>query len=253
MENNSSDKKNKTRRPQGVATQRLDFLLDTIDTEVANLAETVVTQGPILYETTSNDEGSAMGFNHETTANDYLNLDKALFGDSDEPQSGIESVAKETEAALDALRDSEDEVKGMLTPDGVATDATNAAVAAPGQNVEDQGAAEALAEVVATREVQSSSLPEKAEEQVEIAAEPSAVDDSLSEDVSSDLHKPSDSEEGTNPTSESSPAAASDGELATLMSRKIEALVTRLVEERLPAIAERIIVERFDKIIAAMK
>lgn len=253
MENNSSDKKNKTRRPQEVATQKLDFLLDTIDTEVANLAETVVTQGPILYETAPNDEGSAMGFNHETTARDYHDLDMALFAGSDEPQSGNESVAKETEAALDALRDAEDEVKGMLTPDGLATDAKNGAVAAPGQDVEDQGAADALVELAATRELQSSSLPEKAEEQGEVSAEPSAVDDNLSEDLFSDLHKPSASEEGTNPTSESLPAAASDGELATLMSNKIEALLTRLVEERLPAIAERIIVERLDKIIAAMK
>jgi len=253
MENNSSDKKNKNRRPQGVATQKLDFLLDTIDTEVANLAETVVTQGPIFYETASNDEGSAMGFNHETAARDYLDLDMALLADSDEPQSGNESAAKEAEAALDALRDAEDEVNGMLTPDGVATDAKYAAVTAPGQDVEDQTAAEALAELAATREVQSSSLLEKAEKQVEISAEPSAVDDNLSEDLFSDLHKPSVSAEVTNPTSESSPAAASDGELATLMSNKIEALLTRLVEERLPAIAERIIVERLDKIIAAMK
>ncbi len=253
MKNNSSNKKNKNRRPQDVATRKLDFLLDTIDTEVANLAETVVTQGPILYETASNDEGSAMGFNHETTAKDYLDLDMALFADSDEPQSGIESVAKETAAALDALRDAEDDVKGMLTLDGVAADAKNAAIAAPGQDVEDQGAAEAPAELVATRDVQSSSLPEKAEQQVEVSAEPSAVDDNLSEDLFSDLHKPSDSEEGTNPTSDSSPAGASEGELATLMSNKIEALLTRLVEERLPAIAERIIVERLDKIIVAMK
>ena len=254
MENNSSDKKNKTRRPQEVATQKLDFLLDTIDTEVAKLAETVVTQGPIVYESLSNDEGSAMGFNDETTAEAYQELDMDLFEGSDEPQSGIESEDEETEAAFDALGDAEHEVEAMLTPEAVTTtDAQNAAVPSSNQDAEDQGAAEALAELVLTREVESSLLSEKAEEQVEADAETAAVDDDLLEDLFSDPHKPSDYEEDTNPTSMSSPAAASDGELAALMSNKIETLLTRLVEERLPAIAERIILERLDKIIVALK
>ena len=126
MEKNRLAKKNKGERPQEVTTEKLDFLLDTVDTEVANLAETMVTQGPIKHETSS-DEGSATGLNHETTLADHLELDMAMFADSDELPFDIEPLDEKTEAALGAFMDAENEVEAILTPPEVETDIGNAA------------------------------------------------------------------------------------------------------------------------------
>jgi hypothetical protein len=48
-------------------------------------------------------------------------------------------------------------------------------------------------------------------------------------------------------------ASIADEELANLLSKKIEALVNRLVEERLGEIAERVIMEKINKIFKSMK
>jgi hypothetical protein len=236
-----------------MAARKLDFLLDTIDTEVANLADTVVTEGPILYEAASNDQGSAIGFNHETTAMDIPDLDMGVSGDSDEPPSDLEPVDKETAAALDALRDAESEVEAMLTVAGMVTVTEDAAPGTSGQDVKEQPASKTLAELFAAREIATSKLAEKAEALEEAAADHAAADDKPLEDLFSDPATKSDSQEDARPASESSPPPYSVGDLATLMSNKIEGLLIRLVEERLPVIAERIIVEKLNNIIVSIK
>jgi hypothetical protein len=47
--------------------------------------------------------------------------------------------------------------------------------------------------------------------------------------------------------------SSSDEELATLLSKKIEVLVNRLVEKRIAEIAERVIMEKINKIFKSMK
>jgi hypothetical protein len=285
MESNSPKEKNKDSGSQGMVSNKLDFLLDTIDTEVANLAEAVVTEGPILYETASGDELQAVGLNHEKTVADHRDLNIGLLERSGEPSSEVGVVDKETEAALDALRDAEGEVEAMLTAEGVARSTEDATLNVTDQETEDQPAAKTLAEFLATGEVDVASLFVKGEEHQEAAAIPPTADGELPEDLFSDLDTNSDSDDDTTPTSESAPTqleakvdplseptlenanedpqvkadkpsstpTSPDSELAILMSNKIEALLTRLVEERLPDIAERIIVEKLNKIIASMK
>jgi hypothetical protein len=254
MEKNRPAKKNKGGRPQGTTTEKLDFLLDTVDTEVANLAETMVTQGPIVHEATSSDEDPAIGLNHETTVADHLDLDMAMFGDSDESLFDMESLEVKTEAALGALMDAESEVEAMLTPPEMETETENAAVAATDQEAKEQPAVKTLAQLLATSETDDFELSEKAEQQEQAAAKPPGVNDKLSEDRFSDLNTTSAESEGDAlPTSKPPPPTPSDEELATLMSHKVEALLTRLVEERLPVIAEQIISEKLNKIIGSMK
>ena len=286
MKNNSVEKKDDDSGSQRKADKKLDFLLDTIDTEVANLAETVVTQGPILSETSSDDEGSAMGLNHDITAVEDLDLTMVMSGDSDEPPSGLGPVDEEMEVTLDALRSADAEVEAMLRPEGEARAGEDDDVAPSEKNADDQNAADAMVELLATREVDASSLFKMTEEQEDASAEALAIDDILPEDLFCDLDTTSSaSEDDAIPGSESSLSdvkssedlfaelglesevgeeqvtvdeestspPSSDGDLAELMSYKIEAVLTRLVEERLPAIAERIIIEKLNKMIASLK
>ena len=285
MESKSSGKKNKGTRTQGMVSNKLDFLLDTIDTEVANLAESVVTQGPILYETDSNDDPSAMGLSQETTVMDHRDLNVGLFENPGEPPSDLELMDKETEAALEALRDAEGEVEAILTAEGLAGNTEDATPKVADKEEDNQPATKTLAEFLATGELDPASLLVKEKELGKSASAPNAADGELSEDLFFSLDKPSESDNDTPPVWDSGPRqgkatdgflaetrqegaveslqlkadescsspASSDCELAALMSNKIEALLTRLVEERLPAIAERIIVEKLNKIIASME
>jgi hypothetical protein len=358
MENSALGKKTEDREPQEKTSKKLDFLLDSIETEVADLAETVVTQGPILNEETSDDEGSAAGLIHEATVMEDLDPDMDLFADSVEPPTEAESADRETTAAFDALSSAEGEVESMLASEKVVRDNEDIALVPPGQDASDQDAAKALAELLTTREVDASALLEKAKEEDKavtdppaVADEPSedllanlgmesepgkdnegtaehyaiddelsedllanlgmesepgkddkgtaehhAIDDELSVDLPADLVMTFDSEVDAPRTSYSSPPEdksreeplsseekssddllgeaaggsaregeevmaakvstappSSDSELAKLISTKIEALVIRLVEERLPGISERIISEKLNKIIASMK
>ena len=286
MKNNSVGKKDDDSRSQRRADKKLDFLLDTIDTEVADLAEAVETQGPILSEPSSDDEGSAMGLNHDTTAMEDLDLTMVMSGDSDEPPSDLGPVDDEMGATIDALKSADAEVEAILKLEGGARTGEDDDVAATEKNAGDQNAAEAMVELLATREVDASSLLKMSEEQEEASAETLDVDDILPEDLFCDLDTTSSaSEDDAKPESESSmpdekssedllaelgleseieeeqveideectSPPSSDGDLADLMSYKIEAVLTRLVEERLPAIAERIIIEKLNMMIASLK
>jgi hypothetical protein len=185
MENNSSGKKIKKKESQKVGSNKLDFLLDSIETEVADLAEPVVPQGSIVNETAPTDEESTEGLSHEPI-ND-LDLDMDFFEDLEEPPTDSETVDKQTAAALDALSDAEGEVEAMLTAEGVATDIEDVAVEANSEPQADKEAAKALTELLATREVDASKFLENAEVQAEAPAEPPAIDAELSEDLFSEL------------------------------------------------------------------
>ena len=308
---------------QETASKKLDFLLDSIDTEIADLAETVVTQGPILEEALANEERLTAEYSHE-------------------PSTEVESVDMETAAAFDALNDAEDGVESILAAQEVERDPS---VVETGQNSKKQDAAQALAELLTTREVDASKLLDRAMEQEEVAAEPPA-DDELSDDIFSDLGMESDAGEDDAPAKEvldaedelsedifsnlgvkselkendagvvegptidskhnqdlssgqdatslteedftsdfrtpspnekssdallddkeaespadeggskaaiSHSATSSDNELAALISKIIESLVIRMVEERMTVIAERIITEKLNKIIATIQ
>ena len=353
MDNRSSEKGRAERKPQKVSAKKLDFLLDTIDTEIADLADVVETEGPILADVTSNGEVSAVGINEEKVSIGDLDLDTNLFDEPTEPPAKAKPAKVKPQAALDALNDAEGEVEVMLAEQSVAGDIGNPAATATSSKDKDQEAARALQELLATREVDVSTLLKQAAEPNETsdgveknAAEPPDVDDLLAGDLLDDLEMGSESsqedvgadetpaiddllagdllddlemesesgqedagadetvaiddefdqdilddlkvesesrqEDGTTaePTvveedpadalfaeleaqsaaegkeesaGEPSTQSASDEELGALMTKKLETLVSRLVEERLSVIAERIITEKLNKIIASMK
>jgi hypothetical protein len=95
-------------------------------------------------------------------------------------------------------------------------------------------------------------LDEAMEEIIQAKEEVPAIDDQLSIDPSSDYELVNEVEEkggeGEKPNSD-----ALANELGTLLNKRMEAIVTRLVEERMPAIVEPIILETIKKLLISME
>ena len=193
MSSSSSKSELKNSSPKKEATKKLDFLLDTIDTEVANLADVVEVAGPILDDQTpsevvptiSLDDGvigtdsleldmdlfgesdapppedepadnqaqAAISLDDEAIGMDSLELDMDLFGDSDGPPPAGEPADNQAQAALDAMSDAEGEVEAML-----AQKASMDAGSPPATDTIDEDISKALDEHLATREVDASKI-----------------------------------------------------------------------------------------------
>jgi hypothetical protein len=353
MAKTSPSKELKESKKQKAPSKKLDFLLDTIDTEVANLADVVDLEGPILDKKKSKGDGGAISLSNGGVGMDSLELDMDFFNDLEKPPAEEESADKGAQAALDAMSDAEGEVEAMLSEKE-----TSGKPAVAPANVADKeklnsDLAQALDELLATREVDASKLLEKTEEQKVVKSkepEPEKVqteEDQLPEDLFDDLDKDLElvlegvaaenqatskeelaedlladldkdlelqrnageeedqatsdrefeedllgdlemdveaetaddsatkeaaieagiskdlfetteqnivvEEKGEGGATDVTSASNSDEELANLLSKKIEVLVNRLVEERLAEIAERVIMEKINKIFKSMK
>ena len=322
MAKTASTKDLKDSKTQKVATKKLDFLLDTIDTEVANLADVVNVEGPILDDKTSKGDGGAVSLSDGGVGLDSLELDMDFLKETEKPPAEEKSVGKGAQAALEAMSDAEGEVEAILSMEDSSGDPAVASATKIDKDKVDPDLAKALDELLATREVDASKLLEKTEEQkVEHSKKPEprnvqTVEDQLPEDLFDDLDKDlelvlegvTDENQGASDseleedllgdleldlTSEKTDGSATkeaaieagiskdlfetceqniaveekeekgaeavastsnaDEALADLLSKKIEGLVNRLVEERLSEIAERVILEKINKIFKSMK
>jgi len=316
MAKTASSKDLKESKTQKVATKKLDFLLDTIDTEVANLADVVNVEGPILDDKTSRGDGGAVSLSDGGVGLDSLELDMDFFKETEKPPAEEKSVGHGAQDALDAMSDAEGEVEAILSMEDTSGDPVVDSGTEIDNNKVDSDLAKALDELLATREVDASKLLVKKEEQKAEPQKVQTVEDQLPEDLFDDLDKDlelvlegaagenqgaSDGEleedllgdlemdfttekttgsatkeaaieagiskdlfetceqniaveEKEEKTAETvTSTSSSDEELANLLSKKIEGLVNRLVEERLSEIAERVIKEKIDKIFKSMK
>jgi hypothetical protein len=326
MAKTSPSKKLKDSKTQRVPSKKLDFLLDTIDTEVANLADVVDVEGPILDEKKSKGDGGAISLSEGGVGLDSLELDMDFLKEPKERPAQEESVDKGAQAALDAMSDAEGEVEAMLGKEETSNKHAVAPAHVADKEKVNPDLAKALDELLATREVDASKLLEKTEKQKSVEGnepEPEKVqteEDNLPEDLFDDLDKDLElvlegnatenhSESASEPEEDllgslemdlavetpdesttketaieagiskdlfetteqniaveergevgaeavnsiASSDSSSDEELASLLSKKIELLVNRLVEERLAEIAERVIMEKINKIFKSMK
>ena len=290
MGNSSSNSELKNSSPKKEATKKLDFLLDTIDTEVANLADVVEVDGPILNDQSLGEEVSTISLDGGATGMDSLELDMDLFGESDGPSPADEPAGNQAQAALDAMSDAEDEVEAMLAKEA-SIDAESSHATETIKEAVDDDISKALEELLATREVDASKILEKkappkqkkepkkspvVEEQLSddlfddlekdfksagdeaAAQEPHGDEKEFSKDLFEELEMELQTEEKAAPATEPVGveewiSSCSEEELADFLTKKIEALVARLVEERLSAIAERVIKEKINKIFSSMK
>lgn len=314
MGKSSSTDKTQGGNPKKPAPKKLEFLLDTIDNEVANLADVVEVPGPILDDVTP-EKGGAISLNDQEAPLDGLEFDMDLFEESDEPPPEKELGKSQAQTALDAMSDAEGEVEAMLAKEAETSGAGGDTPPTTNEELVDPEITKALDELLATREVDASKLLEEAPAPKKPPAgkSPPVFEDQLSEDLFDDLDKGSEAKEvdpgkveppvgekelakdlleelkeGFDPersdpsttesvlvdemvatdsldksavrddeagedTAETAPSSGGDDELADLFSKKIEALVTRLIEERLSDIAERVVKEKINKIFASMK
>jgi hypothetical protein len=348
----SSEQKNSSSKKE--ATKKLDFLLDTIDTEVADLAEVVDVAGPIVADQTPAEGMPTINLDDGAIETDNLELDMDLFGESDGPppegepadnqaqpaislDDGVigtdsleldmdlfgesdgsppegEPADNQAQAALDAMSDAEGEVEAMLAQEA-SMDAGSPPATETSKEAVDADISKALDELLATREVDASKILENhpvpkqegktekssvAGEQLSedlfddlqkdiqatgdgtAAAAPVAEEEEFSKDLFEELEMDVRSEEGNSTAAEQIVAeegiledllgdeqledggedkkagepvtkSGSEEDLADLFTEKIEALVARLVEEHLSAIAERVIKEKINKIFSSMK
>ena len=190
MSNSSSNSELKNSSPEKEATKKLDFLLDTIDTEVANLADVVEVAGPILDDQTPGGEVSTVSLNDGAMGVDSLELDIDLFGESDGPPPVDEPADNQAQAALDAMSDAEGEVEAMLAQ-GTSTDAGSPPATETSKEVVDEDISKALDELLATREVDASKILEKkpVPKQKKEPKKSPVVGEQLSEDLFDDLEK----------------------------------------------------------------
>jgi hypothetical protein len=161
---------------------------------------------------------------------DYLELEIDLPMEATEPQAKITPLAEETESALDALIDAENEIISTLSDGPPALD--------------DQ-----LSEDLP---VDSEMEQDSKEDNVSFAKAPSIAEKS-SEELLGEVELENVLEAGQTNAGGTSRLSASDDELAALITEKMEAFVTSLVEERMSAIVERIITEKITNIFAFMK
>lgn len=195
MAKTASSKDLKVSKTQKVATKKLDFLLDTIDTEVANLADVVNVEGPILDDKTSKGDGGAVSLSDGGVGLDSLELDMDFFKEPEKPPAEEESAGNGAQAALDAMSDAEGEVEAILSMEEISGEPAVDSGTEIDNNKVDPDLAKALNELLATREVDASKLLEKTEEQkVEQSKKPEpqkvqTVEDQLPEDLFDDLDK----------------------------------------------------------------
>ncbi len=188
MSSSSSNSELKNSSPKKEATRKLDFLLDTIDTEVANLADVVEVTGPILDNQTPGREVSTISLNDGAMGMDSLELDMDLFGESDGPPPEDEPADNQEQAALDAMSDAEGEVEAMLAKEASMDAGSLPATETSKEDVDDD-IAKALDELLATREVDASKILEKntVPAQKKEPKRPPVLGDQLSEDLFDDL------------------------------------------------------------------
>ena len=200
MSTSSSKSELKNSSPKKEATKKLDFLLDTIDTEVADLADVVEVAGPILDDQTPDEEmptislddgaigmdsleldmdlfgesdgpppedkpadnqaQAAISLDDEAIEMDSLELDMDLFGESDGPPPEGKPADNQAQAALDAMSDAEGEVEAMLAQE-VSMDAGSPPATETSKEAVDEDISKALDELLATREVDASKILEK--------------------------------------------------------------------------------------------
>ena len=322
MAKTASSKDLKDSKTPKRATKKLEFLLDTIDTEVANLADVVNVEGPILDDKTSKGDGGAISLSDGGVGLDSLELDMDFFKEPENPPAEEESVVTGAQSALDAMSDAEGEVEAILSMEDTSGDPAVASETEVDKNKVDSDLAKALDELLATREVDASKLLQKKKEQkvgqnkdpepqkvqtgeaqlpedlfddldkdLELVLEGAAAENQrdsgseLEEDllgdvemdlaaektdgaatkeaameagISKDLFETTEQNIAVKEKEESKAEALtstsnSDEELADLLNKKIEGLVNRLVEKRLSEIAERVIMEKINKIFKSMK
>jgi len=218
-------------------TKELDDILD----EVVNLAETIEDQKPVLDNIVADGEEAVDETDFAMQTGDYLELEIDLPMEATEPQAKTTPLAEETESAFDALIDAENEVMAALAKEVGANGSGDSLLTVAGKDSEDTDIEKSLAEDSNTREESVCDAPAENTVSNETYDELPAYNEQSSEDFLGVQESVSKVEDVSASVGEASTPQGSSDQLTDMLSKKIEATIARLVEERLSIIVERCI------------
>jgi type III secretory pathway component EscV len=227
-------------------TKELDDILD----EVVNLAETIEDQKPVLDNIVADGEEAVDETDFAMQTGDYLELEIDLPMEATEPQAKTTPLAEETESAFDALIDAENEVMAALAKEVGANGSGDSLLTVAGKDSEDTDIEKSLAEDSNTREESVCDAPAENTVSNETYDELPAYNEQSSEDFLGVQESVSKVEDVSASVGEASTPQGSSDQLTDMLSKKIEATIARLVEERLSIIVERCIAEKLEGILA---
>ncbi len=231
------------------ATKELDGILD----EVVNLAETIEGQEPVLDNMVADGEEAVDETDFAMQTGDYLELEMDLPMEATEPQAKTTPLAEETESAFDALIDVENEVMAALAKDVGVNDPGDSLLTVAGTDSEYKDTEKSLAEDSNTCEESVCDAPVENTVSDETYGKFPAYNEKPSEDFLVDQESESEVEDVSAPVGEASTPQSSSDQLTDMLSKKIEATIARLVEERLSIIVERSIAEKLERILANIR
>ena len=230
-------------------TKELDDILD----EVVNLAETIEDQKPVLDNIVADGEEAVDETDFAMQTGDYLELEIDLPMEATEPQAKTTPLAEETESAFDALIDAENEVMAALAKEVGANGSGDSLLTVAGTDSEDTDTEKSLAEDSNTREESFCDAPAENTVSNETYDKLPAYNEQSSEDFLGVQESVSKVEDVSASVGEASTPQGSSDQLTDMLSKKIEATIARLVEERLSIIVERCIAEKFERILANIR
>ena len=232
-----------------VTTKELDDILD----EVVNLAETIEDQKPVLDNIVADGEEAVDETDFAMQTGDYLELEIDLPMEATEPQAKTTPLAEETESAFDALIDAENEVMAALAKEVGANGSGDSLLTVAGTDSEDTDTEKSLAEDSNTSEESLCDAPAENTVSNETYDKLPAYNEQSSEDFLGVQESESKVEDVSAPVGEISTPQGSNDQLADVLSKKIEATIARLIEERLSIIVECSIAEKLERILANIR
>ena len=230
------------------STKELDDILD----EVANLAETIEVGKPVLDNMVADGGEAVDETDFAMQTGDYLELEVDLPMEATQPQAKTAPLAEEAESAFDALIDVENEVMAALAKEVVANDPGDSSLAVAGKDLEDKDAEKSLAEDSNTREEGVCNAPVENTVPDETYGKLPSNNEKSSEDFLGVQESKSKVEDISASVGEASTPHGSSDQLTDMLSKKIEATIARLIEERLSIIVERSIAEKLDTIFSSI-
>jgi hypothetical protein len=242
------------RSPRGeiVAEETTEELDDILD-EVVNLAETVEGQKPVLDNIVPDGEEAIEATEQPMQSGETLELEMDSPIDITESQAKKVPLAEETKSAFDALIDAENEVMDSLAKEAAANDAQDASLTVTGKDSESKESEKSLAEDSNTREEAVCDAPAENKVAEERSDKFPAYNEKSSKDSLGSRDLDIEVEDVSAPIGEISIPQGSNDQLADVLSKKIEMTVSRLIEEQLSVLTERIVTEKIKGILANIR
>jgi len=242
------------RSPRGeiVAEETTEELDDILD-EVVNLAETVEGQKPVLDNMVPDGEEAIEATDQAMQPGETLELEMDFPIEITKSQAKKTPLAEETKSAFDALIDAENEVMDSLAKEAVANDAQDASSTVTGKDSGHEGAEKILAEDSNTPEDSVCDAPVENAVSDETSDKLPAHNEKSSEESLSSRDSDSEVEDVSATVYETLIPQGSTDQLADVLSKKIEMTVSRIVEEQLSVLVERIVTDKIKGILATIR